>query len=204
LSRVLALLALPPAALVLAAGGWSLAVALAPLPPAASEAPAVAPRAVPPDPPATAPAAPWPALFGTPPAPVAFAPATVAPAAPRPPPPPPEARLRGLAVDEGGGWALIETAAGVAFLRPGGALDAENRVVAIDAAGVTLDGPGGPWELGFVDTPATAPVRDRPRPGLAQALLGGTRYFYDGGGLPMPLPPEGYQTGPGPIAGDRQ
>lgn len=185
--------------LACAAGAWALAEVLtgAPLPREAAPAwpePA-ADAAMPPV------ATPWPALFGSPPA-LGVDPEVETAAAPPAPPPRPEARLRGLAVDEGGGWALIETAAGVALLRPGAMLDADHRVVAIAPSGVTLDGPGGPWALAFADTPAPAPSESRPRPGLAQTLLGGTRYFYDGGGLPMPLPPEGFQSGPGPTAGD--
>lgn len=195
-----------PAAAVCGFGLGSLALALVPadLPPdtPGARAPGPAPAPV-----IAAPAPePWPALFGTIPAPEPEAgpepePLASAPARPEPEPPPPrpQARLRGLALDEGGGWALVDLAEGITLVRPGTPLAPGHTVAEISAEGVLVAAEDGAWLLGFAEPePGAAPVRHS----LPRALMGGIRTFTDESGMPMQLPPAGYQSGPGPQGGD--
>lgn len=193
-----------PAAAVCGFGAGSLALALVPADPLpdlpAATAPVPAPVIEPPPP------EPWPALFGTIPAPEPEAEPEPAPVAsapaqpePEPPPPRPQARLRGLALDDGGGWALVDLAEGITLVRPGTPLAPGHTVAAISAEGVLVSAEDGAWLLGFAEPePGAAPVRQS----LPRALMGGIRTFTDESGMPMQLPPPGYQSGPGPQGGD--
>jgi len=167
---------------------------------------------------APAPSRPWPALFGTPAGPLPDS--VLVPEddeEPWPdeetepedvllpePPALPALRLRGLALDDEGGWALIETPAGTRRFRPGDRLSDDFRIGAVLADGVVIEGPDGETLLGFAPlSPVAAdplPVPDglgRSGPGLARP--GG---FDDAApdridrppGVP---PPGGFRMGPG-------
>lgn len=185
-----------PAAALCGFGLGSLVLALVPVPPPniALVTPAPQPAAA-----APGPRPPWPALFGAPPTPVPVA----EPAPPPPVPPPrPAARLRGLAMDEGGGWALVDLPEGIALVRPGSLLAPGHTVARITAEGVLITAEDGDWVLGFSPAePGGAPVRHS----LPRALLGGIiRTFTDESGMAMQLPPPGYAPGPGIQGGDRR
>jgi hypothetical protein len=113
--------------------------------------------------------------------------------------PPPYLRLRGLGSGPSGGWALVETDAGLVLIRPGGAVGEAHVLVEVGTDRITLDGPDGPLVVTFEadddlppDPPQTSP----------RNLDRFTRFFVDGGGLPIPLPPPGYLAGPGTAIGD--
>jgi hypothetical protein len=140
----------------------------------------------------------WPALFGLPPVP-APPPEPDEPAdevTPMAEPAPPlTARLRGLALDEDGGWALIDLDGQVVLVRPGSPLSDHHTVSDIRQDGVLILGPEGPEMLSFdaadpVESPPTGSVRES----LARAYLRGAQDLFD---MPMPLPPAGYIPGPG-------
>lgn len=167
----------------------------------AARAVAAAPEPVP------APVRPWPALFGAPAAPVPdddeepWPDEESEPEDVLLPEPPalPELRLRGLALDDEGGWALIETPAGTRRFRPGDGLNDDFRIGAILADGVVIEGPAGETLLGFAPLPRAAGAAEaRPAP-LGLARPGG---FDDAApdridrapGLP---PPGGFRMGPG-------
>jgi hypothetical protein len=136
----------------------------------------------------------WPALFGlTPPSaparPLDEAEPTAATV------PPLNARLRGLALDEEGGWALIDLDGHVVLVRPGSLLSDHQTVSAIRQEGVLIAGPEGAELLSFdaadhADSPPTASVRES----LARSYLRGAQDLFD---MPTPLPPAGHIPGPG-------
>jgi hypothetical protein len=198
-------LALLAAAVACGYGVAALALALT-MPPAPPDAefspPPPAPAAIAPEPP---PARDWPALFGLPPppAPAEPPPAPAAETDPEPEPepiPPLDARLRGLAMDESGGWALIDLDGRVVMARPGSSLDGHRRVAEILPDGVRLDGPDGPELLAFADEPGGGRIGGREggqssvRESLARSYLRGEQGLFD---LPVPLPPPDYVAGPG-------
>lgn len=162
---------------------------VAPLPPLVPAAEAPVPVAT------AAPA--WPAVFGAPPAPEP-APAPPPPADPAPPEPAPipalDARLRGLALDEDGGWALVEVGGVVFLVRPGSALDDHHAIAEIRQEGVAVESRAGVTMLTFPDEDPAEPRAERARPSLPRAILRGDRDLFD---MPMPQPPAGYVPGPG-------
>jgi hypothetical protein len=184
-----------PAGAICGFGLGALALALAPLPAQGVAAPPPMPEAQPQAAPAPSPRPrDWPALFGTPPPPPPTPPEPVADPAPAPEPvPPPQAILRGLAMDDDGGWALIEIDGQVALVRPGSPLDAHHVVAEILADGVLIAGPEAALMLGFDDS-APAGGTGTVRESLARSYLRGAQDLFD---MPMPLPPAGYIPGPG-------
>lgn len=138
----------------------------------------------------------WPALFGAPPIPQPVA-APEPEAAPEAPATPPLiARLRGVAVDGDGGWALIEMDGRDLLVRPGSTLDGYRRVGEIIADGVRILAPDGPEMLTFADiTPDDRPsTPGTVRESLARSYLRGELLLFD---MPVPLPPAGYVARPG-------
>jgi hypothetical protein len=137
----------------------------------------------------------WPAAFGTAPPPVQPPQPAPEPEPEAEPTPPLTARLRGLAVDDDGGWALIEIDGQLTLVRPGSQLDQHHGVGEIQPGGVLVFGPDGMDLLTFdemdpADRPATTSVRES----LARSYLRGEQDLFD---MPTPLPPGGYVGGPG-------
>ena len=206
--------ALLPLLAGLAAAGGGLAAlgsALVPPPPAAPFVwpdPARTPAPAPAPDPAAAPPEGWPDAFGT------FVPVPEPAPQPEPdlvewidedpppddveadlfdtpqPEPLPDLRLRGLAMDEAGGWALVSTLEGEALIRPGAEIEGGHRLVAVGPEGAIFDGPDGPWTLTFdpEDGSAAEPAPPSPYP----ASLGRWREM-----VPQ-MPPAGYRQGFGP------
>jgi hypothetical protein len=137
----------------------------------------------------------WPAAFGTPPPPPPPPAPVVEPEPPPEPFPPLEARLRGLAVDDDGGWALVEIDGQVALVRPGSPLDGHHGVAEIQADGVLVFGPDGMILLAFAESdPSDRAPTSSVRESLARSYLRGEQDLFD---MPTPLPPAGYIGGPG-------
>lgn len=151
------------------------------------------------------PALPWPALFGSPPLPEAEpAPEAVEIAQSPEPVPPLDARLRGLALDDSGGWAMVETDTGIAILRPGDQLDLHRRLTAILPEGAMIAGPEGASLLAFTaEGQADASVgRLRDRLADMDEAGGNTVAFHhpdprDAEDMLMPQPQPGAHNGPG-------
>lgn len=176
---IVALLALPAAA-VCGFGLGALALSMLPvagLPPPAIEPPISAvPASAPPGraPEGAAPA-PWPAAFGLPPEPPPLILDEPEPFAAEPdedhgfddPPdiPPPDARLRGLALDDNGGWALVEIDGAVLLVTPGSALDDYHTVTAILVDAILIESETGLSRLGFVEEDPAPGARMRNRIG---------------------------------------
>lgn len=201
------------------AGLASLGAVLAPPPPPAPFAwpdPAAAPATAQAPAPRPAAATPWPDIFGTfAPQPEAEPEPEAEPDAPEwidldlppeafepddldilPPdlPPPHDLRLRGLAMDDAGGWALIETPEGEALIRPGAEVAGGHRLVAVGPEGAIFDSPEGTWILSFDPEDGSSPAPASPP--HSPALLGRLR------GLVPDRPPPGYHQGFGPGPGN--
>lgn len=191
------LLALPLGAAVCAFGLAALALVLtAPQDPGVAELPPL--QTARPDPAAAGPsdtAEPrvWAPLFGTAPEPEPEPPPTVAETGP-PPLAPLEVRLRGVALDEDGGWALIEQGDRVVLVRPGSALTEDHTVESILTDGVVIASRDGAEILGFEEDGVSETVASRMQTSLQRAIMSGQHDFDQ---LPMPLPPADYVPGPG-------
>lgn len=135
----------------------------------------------------------WPPLFGTPAEPE---PEPVSAEVETGPPPlaPLDARLRGLALDEEGGWALIEQGDQVLLVRPGSALTEDYTVDAILRDGVLIASREGSETLGFDEDGVNEPVASRMQTSLQRAIMTGQHEFDQ---MPMPRPPPDYVPGPG-------
>lgn len=191
-------LILLPALAVAAAGLASLGLALAPRAPLdLAPPPAAAPQTLP----AAVPPAPWPPLFGVPPPPATQVPVSPTAAPQAPPAPRPNLTLRGVAVDDAGGWALIEGDQSILLARRGTPVGEGHAVAQVLADGVQIDGPDGPWRLDFA---ARAPSEGRPRRSLPSTILGGVRVFIDESGMPMPIPPDPRSQAPDRSGGDNR
>ena len=186
--------ALVPGAALAGFGGAALGLALllpagpeiAPLPPVQSVAaePFEPLRSMPRD---------WPALFGIPPPPPPEPEPVVTPEAP-PPLASLQVRLRGVATDDQGGWALIEQDDVVLLVRPGSALTDDHVVDAILNDSVTIASRDGVITLGFEERRSDEPVASRMQTSLQRSIMTG-RHDFDQ--VPMPLPPADYRPGPG-------
>lgn len=135
----------------------------------------------------------WPALFGEPPPPAPEPEPVVEPEAP-PPLAPLEVRLRGVAMDGEGGWALIEQGDAVLLVRPGSALTDDHTVESILTDAVVIASRDGMTTLGFEENDVREPVANRMQTSLQRSIMTG-RHDFDQ--VPMPLPPADYRPGPG-------